>query len=116
MDDSKSPIDMARDADAEFARKMDSVEYGPTTTIRELLLAAGVELPAPDGLDDPEVRRTLWRVIAALAQLRVFLDLTDHLTDRQLYTALWTEHLQFEVPAVDEIGFNTHLEHGVVRR
>jgi hypothetical protein len=42
--------------------------------------------------------------------LRVFLDLTDHMTDRQLYTALWANHLHLEVPAVDEIGFNTHLD------
>lgn len=36
-------------------------------------------------------------MIAELAQLRVFLDLTDHMTDRQLYTALWADHLHLEV-------------------
>ena len=49
-------------------------------------------------------------MIAGLAQLRVFVDHTDHMTDRQLYIALWADHLHQEVPAVDEIGFNTHLE------
>lgn len=109
MADNKSPIDVPRDDYAEFARKMDLLENGPTTTLREQLIAGGVELPEPSAIDDMDIRRRLWQVIAALAQLRVFVDHTDQMTDRQLYTALWANHLHLEVPAA-EMGFHTHLD------
>jgi hypothetical protein len=48
-------------------------------------------------------------VIAGLSRLRVYLDQTDHLNDRELYATLWRDVLRTDVPAVDEIGFNNHV-------
>ena len=94
----------------EYARKMDLFMDGPTTTYFEQLRAAGIELPEPDGIDEAGIRRKLWEVIAGLAKLRVFLDRTNHLTDRELYSKLWHELLRGDTPAIDEIGFTTHLD------
>jgi hypothetical protein len=94
----------------EYARKMDLFMDGPRTTYFEQLQAAGVELPEPDAVDDASVRRKLWEVIAGLAALRVYMDHTNHLSDRDLYARLWHEMLRGETAAIDEVGWQTHLE------
>ena len=90
----------------EFARKMALFENGPTTTQFEQLTSAGVELPDPDAIADVDVRAKLWQVLAELANVRTYLDHTDHLGDRELYATLWRDVLREDVPAIDEIGFN----------
>ena len=76
-------------------------ENGPETTLTRELLAAGVELPEPNALPDDELTAKLWEVIRALGRMRVFLDQTDHLTDRELYTYLCREVLPQELPVLD---------------
>ena len=90
----------------EFARKMTLFEEGPTTTQFEQLTSAGVELPDPDAIADVDVRPKLWQVLAELANVRTYLDQTNHLGDRELYATLWRGVLREDVPAIDEIGFN----------
>lgn len=94
----------------EFARKMQLVEDGPTTTNFQQLVDRGIELPPPDALVGADVTTKLWEVINGLAQLRVYLDCTDHLTDTAMYSKLWHDTLRSDVPAIDEIGFNTHID------
>lgn len=94
---------------AEYARKMDLIMYGPTTTYFEQLREAGIQLPEPDSVADADIRTKLWEVIAGLAKLRAFLEHTNHLNDRELYARLWHEVLREETPAIDEIGFNSNL-------
>jgi len=93
----------------DYARKMDAFVYGPTTTYFDQLIADGIELPAPDAVSDADMRRKLWQVIAGLADRLVCLDYTDHLTDRELYTALWANHLRGETPVSNEVGMNAHI-------
>jgi hypothetical protein len=100
----------ADEAYREFERKMELFEYGPRTTGFEQLIANGVQLPEPDSIGDAEVRVKLWEVIAGLARLRVYLDETDHLSDRELYAALWGDVLRVDVPAIDDVGFNHHID------
>ena len=78
------------------------VEYekAPWTTNFKQLEEAGIELPAPDTLNDDEITKKLWEVIHGLALLRVFLEDTDHLSDRELYTELWSDMLHEEVKAM----------------
>src|SRR5688572_18080376 len=98
-----------REAYADYARKMDLFENGPETTNFQQLIAKGVQLPEPESIPDADVRKKLWEVLAALADLRVYLDNSDHLTDRQLYAKLWREMLRVDTPAIDEVGFRTHV-------
>jgi hypothetical protein len=93
----------------EYARKMDLFMDGPTTTNFEQLTAAGIQLPEPDAVAEAGLRTKLWEVIAGLAELRVYLDQTDHLSDRELYAKLWHETLRVETAAIDEIGFSSHV-------
>jgi hypothetical protein len=98
------------DSYAEYERKMLLFENGPTTTNFQQLIDKGVELPEPDSVSDTEIRSKLWEVLAGLHALRVYLDHTDHLSDRELYVKLWNDTLRCEVPAIDEIGFNSHVQ------
>jgi hypothetical protein len=89
------------DAREQFWRHVVDFETAATTNLARELIAIGVVLPEPDDLDDVALHEALWRVIDGLARLRVFLDQTDHLSDRQLYTQLVRELLPEAMPALD---------------
>ena len=58
------------------------------------LAANGVSLPDPATVPDEEIHDVLWRTIQALAAIRIFLECTDHMSDRELYEKLWHEALR----------------------
>jgi hypothetical protein len=83
-----------------FWKHVVDYEKAPWTTNFKQLEEAGMQLPAPEILDDEQLTKKLWEVIRGLALLRVFLDDTDHLSDRELYTELWSHLLHDEVKAL----------------
>lgn len=85
----------------QFWQRVIEAETAPTTTLVKELLAIGVDLPEPEGLDDEALHAALWSIIHALARLHVYLDQTDHLNDRELYTKLLREILPDEMDALD---------------
>ncbi len=90
----------------QFLEQVVAYEKAPWTTNFKQLEEAGMELPAPETLNDEQLTKKLWEVIHGLALLRVFLEDTNHLSDRELYTLLWSDMLREEVKAVplDEDG------------
>lgn len=92
---------LTSDAQEQFWRNVVDFETAGTANLAKELNAIGVELPEPGDLDDVALHEALWRVIKGLARVRVFLDQTDHLSDRELYTKLLRELLPEEMPALD---------------
>ena len=82
----------------QFCRDVVAFETAPTTTNFQQLTDAGVALPHPDEVVDAAISGTLWAVIQGLSELGVFLNQTDHLSDRELYAVLWKDVLREEVP------------------
>ena len=60
-------------------------------------MEAGFSLPLPDELNDAALTAKLWEVTRALAQRRLFLESTDDLSDRALYSWLWRNALREEL-------------------
>ena len=92
--------EMSQELREQFWERVVAFEKAEWITSFELLVQGGMELPAPEELDDSQLTAKLWEVIRALAMLRMFLYNTDHLSDRELYEELWHEVLREENPAM----------------
>ena len=55
-------------------------------------------LPPPDEITDAQLNEALWQLIHRLAKQRTFLSHTNHLSDRELYTKLWSDALREAKP------------------
>jgi hypothetical protein len=69
-------------------------EQAPVSSDFTQLEEAGVYLPAPEELSDEELTAKLWEMIEQLARKRTFVERTNHLSDRELYSNLWSESLR----------------------
>ncbi len=90
--------EMSQDLREQFWEHVVAFEEAEWVTSFKLLEQGGMELPAPDALDDSQLTAKLWEVIRGMAMLRMFLYNTDHLSDRELYEELWHEILREENP------------------
>ncbi|HBJ37231.1 MAG TPA: hypothetical protein DDZ51_21240, partial [Planctomycetaceae bacterium] len=52
-----------------------------------------LELPNPDAIEPAMLHARLWDVIRQLNSMRIILECTDHLSDRQLYTLIYRDIL-----------------------
>jgi hypothetical protein len=62
----------------------------------------------PAELDDAHLSAKLDEMVRALETIRCFLHDTDHLSDRELYTWLWTDGLREEAPDLSQLGGAWH--------
>jgi hypothetical protein len=92
--------EMSQDLREQFWESVVAFEKAECITSFDLLVQGGMELPAPEELDDSQVTAKLWELIRGLAMLRMFLYNTNHLSDRELYEELWHEVLREENPAM----------------
>lgn len=81
------------DIEEKFWQQVLDYEKAPSSTYFKQLLQAGFEFHTPEKMDDRELKDKLWKLIHKLAQMRVFLHNTDHLSDRELYINLYIDIL-----------------------
>ncbi|HEY0323592.1 MAG TPA: hypothetical protein VGC66_21730 [Pyrinomonadaceae bacterium] len=86
--------ELSPEARTQFWMSVTAYEQAPSTTHFQLLAESGIELHAPESLDDERLATKLREVIEGLARLHIFLSQTDHLSDRQLYELLWRDVLR----------------------
>lgn len=106
----ESMDDIPEETEETFWNYVVEYEEAPWTTNFQQLENAGVALPAPESLNDEELTAKLWEVIQKLALLHVYIEQTDHLSDRELYTHLWTESLREETKAMAMAGGAWHIQ------
>ena len=91
-----------------FLERACEFEKAPWGTNFDRLVRHGIELIPPAELDDPALRVKLYEVVRELATIRCFLHDTDHMSDRELYTWLWSNALREETPDLSQLGGAWH--------
>jgi hypothetical protein len=76
----------------------------------DVLSRDGFSLPPPEELDDAALPGRLHELMAELAKRRLFLERTDHLSDRELYSWLWKDALREEMMGFGLPFGNFHLD------
>jgi hypothetical protein len=89
-------VDMPPDLEEEFLKHILEYEHAQPITLLQLLNNAGLDVPAHDDLDDGELTAKLWEVIERMSSLGAYLLHTNHLSDRELYTYLYSDALREE--------------------
>jgi hypothetical protein len=87
---------MPADMEEEFLRHVLEYESAEPSSLLQLLTNSGLEVSAPDALDDETVTRKLKDIIDRMASLGAYLIHTDHLSDRALYEYLYHDGLREE--------------------
>lgn len=76
----------------------------------DILARDGIDLPPPEEIDDASLPRILQALIEELARRRLFLERTNHLSDRELYSWLWKDALREELMGFGLPFGNCHLD------
>jgi len=87
---------MPADMEEEFLRHVLEYETAEPISLLRLLENSGLDIPAPDQLDDNTLGAKLLEIIQRMAALGAYLLHTDHLSDRQLYEYLYQDGLREE--------------------
>ena len=82
------------DEQTTFWNHVKNYEKAPYTTFLERLSKAGLDLPDPQEITEEEAELILYELIQKLGKMRVYLIHTDHLSDFELYTLLWSKRLR----------------------
>jgi hypothetical protein len=103
LDESLNLLNMSRlptPRENEFLASMLAWERAPTLPISQWFQPE-LMLPHPDELTDEELRELLWKTIHSLYEQRIVLELTDHLSDRQLYCLIYRDILPSPEKKID---------------
>lgn len=103
--------DCPPEIEEEFLKGVFEYESAPVSCQFDVLLQSGMQLPAPESLDDATLHTKLWEIFHALAQRDVYVERTDHLSDRQLYEHLWHDSLREQVAIMPAgSGWINHID------
>jgi hypothetical protein len=87
---------MPADMEEEFLRHVLEYETAEQISLLRLLENAGLEVPAPETLDDGALKIKLKEIIDRMASLGAYILHTNHLSDRDLYEYLYNDALREE--------------------
>jgi len=96
-------------AENEFLASMLAWERAPTVPISRWF-DPELKLPDPDELDDITLRELLWQAINQLFEMRIVLDFTDHLSDRELYSLIRRDILPAREKKIDSSRHFLHWD------
>ena len=91
---------LSGDVSEQFWQNVIDYESAMDTTYFDELKKDGFKFIAAQKMDDEELHKRLWLLIAKLAERQVFLYHTDHLNDRELYTVLYEDILREETKVI----------------
>jgi hypothetical protein len=87
---------MPADMEEEFLRHVLEYETAEQISLLRLLENAGLEVPAPETLDDDALQIKLKEIIDRMASVGAYVLHTNHLSDRDLYEYLYHDALREE--------------------
>ncbi|HKG60070.1 MAG TPA: hypothetical protein VKB05_09925 [Pyrinomonadaceae bacterium] len=87
---------MPADMEEEFLRHVLEYETAEQISLLRLLENAGLEVPAPETLDDGALKIKLKEIVDRMASLGAYILHTNHLSDRDLYEYLYHDALREE--------------------
>lgn len=103
--------DYPTEIEEQFEKHVEAFEQAEWCQQFQILLESGISLPAPGELADTELAAKLGEVVGALALLGSYLEHTDHLSDRELYTLLWEDVLREQtVIHSPTFAMNCHID------
>ena len=106
---SGSFADVPPNLEEAFLGRVCEFEKAPYDTNFNRLVQCGVEMIPPAELDKTNLHSKLQEVLGALATVHCFLEQTDHLSERELYTWLWSDALREETPDLSHLGWAWHI-------
>jgi hypothetical protein len=77
-----------------FLESVVAFEEAEPVALFDELTRMGLQMPAPEDMDDVLLNSKLWEIIRCMSLLGAHLHSTDHLSDRDLYRRLWTDILR----------------------
>jgi hypothetical protein len=87
---------MPADMEEEFLRHVLEYETAEQISLLRLLENSGLEVPAPETLDDDALKIKLKEIIDRMASVGAYLLHTNHVSDRDLYEYLYNDALREE--------------------
>ncbi len=87
---------MPADMEEEYLRHVLEYETAEQISLLRLLENAGLEVPAPETLDDDALKIKLKEIIDRMASVGAYVLHTNHLSDRDLYDYLYHDALREE--------------------
>jgi len=96
----------------QFKNYVEAFEQAKCRQTYDVLLDSGISLPPASELSATELSVKLWEVINALSLLAIYLESTDHLSDRELYTLLCEDVLREETvfQSSEMMNMNCHID------
>jgi hypothetical protein len=96
----------------QFKNYVEAFEQAKCRQPIDVLLESGISLQPASELSETELTVKLWEIINALSLLAIYLENTDHLSDRELYVLLCEDVLREETvfQSGEMMSLNCHID------